>query len=103
MLAIVVNLEIQEGKGDEAVAAFEANAAGSRTEPGCLKWEWARRVDEPSHFAIYELYVDQAAIDFHRASPHFLAWQSTLDNWVKSKSSGIFQVTGIDSRPVPSD
>ncbi len=103
MLAIVVNIEIKEGKQEEAIAAFRANAAGSRTEPGCLKWEWSQRVDDPRYFAIYELYVDQAAIDFHRASPHFLAWQSGLDTWVNAKSSGIFQVTGIDSRPVIGD
>lgn len=103
MLAIVVNIEIEEGKEAEAVAAFQANAAGSRREPGCLKWEWSQRVDDPSRFAIYELYVDQGAIDFHRKSPHFLAWQAGLDRWVKAKSSGIFQVTGVDPRPVPSD
>ena len=103
MLAIVVNFEIQDGKEAEAIAALQANAAGSRTEPGCLKWEWSRRVDEPSLFAIYELYVDQAAIDAHRASPHFLKWQSSLDGFLKEKSSGIYQVTGVDPRPVPSE
>ena len=100
MLAIVVNFEIKPGKESEAINALEGNAAGSRTEPGCLKWEWSRHVSEPHKFAIYELYVDQAAIDFHRASPHFLTWQTSLDTFLGSKSSGIFEVSGVDPRPV---
>lgn len=100
MLAIVVNFEIKAGAEAEAIAALEGNAAGSRTEPGCLKWEWSRHVSEPQKFAIYELYTDQAAIDFHRASPHFLAWRVSLDTFMESKTSGIFEVKGIDPRPV---
>ena len=101
MLAIVVNFEIKPGKDSEAIAALEGNAAGSRTEPGCLKWEWSRHVTETQKFAIYELYADQAAIDFHRASGHFLKWQASLDSFLALKSSGIFEVTGVDPRPVP--
>ena len=78
MLAIVVNLEIKPATEEQAIAALEANAAGSRQEPGCLKWEWSRKLDEPTHFAIYELYRDQAAIDAHRTSPHFLRWDQSL-------------------------
>ncbi len=100
MLAIVVNFEIKPGKESEAIAALEGNAAGSRTEPGCLKWEWSRHVSEPAKFAIYELYEDQSAIDFHRSSPHFLSWQASLDTFLASKSSGIFEVSGVDPRPV---
>ncbi len=100
MLAIVVNFEIKPGTADLAVAALEGNAAGSRTEPGCLKWEWSRRVDQPEHFAIYELYRDQEAIDFHRASPHFQTWLGKLDGFLLEKSSGIFEVQGVDPRPV---
>ena len=101
MLAIVVNFEALPGTEAIAIEALEGNAAGSRTEPGCLKWEWSRHVAEPHRFAIYELYVDQAAIDFHKASAHFLAWQARTPQFMKSKSSGIYEVAGKDARPVP--
>ncbi len=103
MLAIVVNLEIKPATEEQAIAALEANAAGSRQEPGCLKWEWSRKLDEPTHFAIYELYRDQAAIDAHRSSPHFLRWDQSLPGFMASKSSGIFDVAGFDPRPVRID
>ena len=100
MFAIVVNLEINPDAETEAIAALEANAAGSRNEPGCLKWEWSRHIDEPEHFAIYELYVDRAAIDFHKASEHFGEWKKSSASFMKSKSSGIYEVSGEDPRPV---
>ena len=102
MFAIVVNFEVKPGTEPDALAALEANAAGSRGEPGCLKWEWSRHVDDPRRFAIYELYVDRAAIDFHKASPHFKEWQTRTQAFLQSKTSGIFEVAGADRRPVPS-
>lgn len=102
MLAIVVNLEIKPGTDALAIAALEANAAGSRTEPGCLKWEWCRHLQEPNRFAIYELYRNQDAVDQHRASAHFQVWREKLDEWVAAKSSGVYEVSGQDPRPVPS-
>ena len=100
MLAIVVNFVIHPEKEADAISALEANAAGSRTEPGCLKWEWCRHVEEPNRFAIYELYVDQAAIDFHRDAPHFQDWRAAAPNFMAEKTSGVYEVTGVDSRPI---
>jgi len=101
MLAIVVDFEIHPGSEAEAIAALGANAAGSRTEPGCLKWEWSRRLDDPNRFAIYELYTDEAAIKSHKASEHFDVWKGKIDSFLKKKSAGIYEVAGKDDRPVP--
>jgi autoinducer 2-degrading protein len=100
MLAIVVNFEILPDTESQTIAALEANAEGARTEPGCLKWEWSRRVDDPNRFAIYELYTDQAAIDAHKSSDHFAEWLEVLPSFLKEKTAGIFEVTGHDKRPV---
>lgn len=43
----------------------------SRAEPGCVSYipHWLR--DEPDALLIYEQYVDQAAVQAHRATQHF--------------------------------
>ena len=43
----------------------------SREEPGCVNYipHWLR--DEPDTLLIYEQYVDQAAVEAHRATAHF--------------------------------
>ncbi len=100
MVAIVVTFEIHPGKESEILAALEKNAAGSRTEPGCYKWEWSRHLEDPLKFAIYELYEDVAAIKAHKASDHFAEWLGEIDGVIASKTAGQYNVDGIDPRPV---
>lgn len=100
MVAIVVTLEANPGKEADVMTALEKLAAGSRTEAGCLKWEWSQKLGEPAEFAIYELYTDLAAIDTHKASKHFADWKTDSDGLLAWKKAGKYQVTGRDERPV---
>ena len=43
-----------------------------RAEPGNLRWDVWQERDNPVRFVLDELYVDDAAIQAHRTSPHFL-------------------------------
>ncbi|MGY5885576.1 putative quinol monooxygenase [Modestobacter lacusdianchii] len=43
----------------------------SRAEPGCRHYQAQTSPDEPGTFLVYEVYDDDAAVDAHRASPHF--------------------------------
>ncbi|GLK79860.1 hypothetical protein GCM10008174_16010 [Methylopila turkensis] len=48
--------------------------APSRGEPGNLRYDlWVDQAD-PARFVLDELYVDEAAVAAHRASPHFQAY-----------------------------
>lgn len=40
-------------------------------EPGCLRYEVYRSVDRPAELLLLEGYQDDAAIEAHRASPHY--------------------------------
>jgi quinol monooxygenase YgiN len=46
----------------------------SRQEPGCLGYQVHRHRTEPRRFFIYEQYKDDAALEAHRASSHFLQY-----------------------------
>jgi quinol monooxygenase YgiN len=58
-----------------AVAAAEEHIRGlipaTRAEPGCRAYEVFRAVDTPNAYLFFEQYDDEAALDAHRASPHF--------------------------------
>lgn len=43
----------------------------SRAEPGCLHYQAHVAADDPRQFFLYEQYADAAAIEAHRATPHF--------------------------------
>ena len=75
MVAITVVLEIDPARVDEFLDAMLRNAAASRKEPGCTRFEVARAFDKPNFFALSEAYVDRAAIDAHVAAPHYAEWR----------------------------
>lgn len=98
MLAIVVTIDVVDGRADDLIAALEVNAEGSRQEPGCLKWEWSRHLKEPNKFAIYELYTDMDAIKSHKSSEHFQKWLGMIDGVIENKVAGQYDVVGEDAR-----
>ncbi|QGV77011.1 putative quinol monooxygenase [Streptomyces ficellus] len=51
----------------------------SRAEPGCSDYTLFELHDEPGTFYVRETWDDQAALDFHRATPHFRAFAARFD------------------------
>ena len=45
--------------------------SASRHEPGCISYVPHRVESDPDTIVIYEQYSDMAALDAHRATPHF--------------------------------
>jgi autoinducer 2-degrading protein len=87
MLALVVEFRIKT----EHIAAFERaiveNARASReTEAGCRQFDVCRDPDDPGLFFLYELYDDEAAIQAHLRTPHFLHMNASTTDWIESKS-----------------
>ena len=71
MICVAVTYLVQEGRDEEAIELFKPLAEQTRTEPGCKMYTVHRSISEPRRFFLYEQYVDQAALDAHRAAPHF--------------------------------
>ena len=73
-VCLVVTAEIKEDRVAEFLKVIEADAVGSRAEPGCLRFDVLRSQENSLVFTFYEVYKDQAAADQHRLEPHFLLW-----------------------------
>jgi len=71
MLILVVRVTIKAGHEDEVLAPFGKLQEETRREPGCIMYLVQRSRDDSRRYLIYEQYKDQAALDAHRASPHF--------------------------------
>ncbi len=87
MLALVVEFRIKPAH----VAAFEHaitdNARASReTEPGCRQFDVCRDSADPGVFFLYELYDDDAAIQAHLRTPHYLQMNQVTAGWVDTKT-----------------
>ena len=71
MIGIVATIKTKPGLG----AAFEEVATAlarevNAHEPGCLLYI-LYRADDPDTYVFMERYEDEAAVEAHRAAPHF--------------------------------
>lgn len=75
-ITMIARLRAAPGKAD-ALAALLTEQAGvvRRSEPGCLYYRLHRSNDDPHLFFFYEAYVDEAALEVHRQSPHIAAYR----------------------------
>jgi quinol monooxygenase YgiN len=50
----------------------------TRSEPGCLWFDWSRSVEDPTEYVLVEAFRDDAAGAAHVGSEHFRSAQQTL-------------------------
>ncbi len=71
MICLAVTYVMKPGTDDEAADRLKLMTGPSRAEAGCRAYQTHRSTSDPRKFFIYEQYDDQAALEFHRATPHF--------------------------------
>ena len=74
MVPVLVEVEVKPERLDEFLEVMRQDAAGSRTEPGCLRFDVMQDQENPCKFTLYEVYKDAAAAAAHRDFPHFKLW-----------------------------
>ena len=72
MIVLVARYQVKTGKAGEVLEALSRMAPlVKEREPGCMLYQVNRSTEDPDHFLLYEQYVDQAAFEGHRTTPHF--------------------------------
>jgi autoinducer 2-degrading protein len=80
MQAIWVKIRIKPAERERFLQAIEVDALGSeRDEAGCLRFNVLQDVHDEHTYYCYEVFTDEAAMEAHRATPHFAAWRAVAD------------------------
>ncbi len=80
MIAKWVRVKIKPEMRQRFLDAIEVDALGSeQDEPGCVRFNVLQDVEDENVYYFYEVYVDEAAVDAHRAAPHYAVWQGAAD------------------------
>jgi len=74
MVVLAVTWMARQGRESEVTSIFAKLTEESRKESGCLMYVVHRHKTDPRRFFVYEQYKDDAALEAHRASPHFLQY-----------------------------
>lgn len=71
MLAVVATIRVKPGREQEfETVAKELVDRVNASEPGCRLYA-LHRAEQPGVYVFLERYVDQAAVEHHRATEHF--------------------------------
>ena len=80
MIALWVKVRVKANMKDKFLKAIEHDALGSEgDEPGCLRFNVLQDKSDANVYYFYEVYKDQAAIEAHRAAPHYAVWKAAAD------------------------
>ncbi len=74
MVTIVARYRARPGAGDAVAEILSKHVAATRGEEGCVQFDACRSREHTDEFVLYERYVDEAAFDSHRKTPHFVAY-----------------------------
>jgi len=80
MLALWVKVRVKPEERERFLKAIETDAEGSeRDEPGCFCFNVLQDRQDENIYYFYEVYRDEAALEAHRAAPHYAVWRAAAD------------------------
>jgi len=82
MHVTVVHIHVKPDHVDEFVEAVGVNHAASVQEPGNLRFDILRSVEDPTRFITYMAYRDEASARAHRETPHYFAFRDAVADWM---------------------
>jgi autoinducer 2-degrading protein len=85
MYVVWVTIVVKAGQGEAFAIASEDNHRNTRLEPGNRRFDVIRLIEDPLRFALYEVYVDEAAFKSHQQTAHYFRWRDAVESMMAEK------------------
>lgn len=82
MICIIAKFPVRPEHADAWPEISRVFTEATRAEEGCLWFEWARCLDDPTAYLLTEAFRDGDAGAAHVSSAHFKAAQATLPSYL---------------------
>ena len=89
MYVTLVHVHVKPEHLTEFLEATRANHEGSVREPGNLRFDVLRSVEDPTRFVFYEAYRDEAGAKAHKETAHYAAWRDAAADWMAEPRVGV--------------
>jgi autoinducer 2-degrading protein len=77
MYALLVTVKVKPDMREKFLAAaLDDSTCSVRDEAGCVRFDVLQDNGDPNTFFFYEVYRDEAAVEAHRAAPHYARWRA---------------------------
>lgn len=84
MFFVCVRLEVAPERLERFTELVAFNAANSRKEPGCVRFDVLRSVDHPLLFRLHEIYRDEGGFLAHQKTAHYARWKDEIAGLLSS-------------------
>jgi (4S)-4-hydroxy-5-phosphonooxypentane-2,3-dione isomerase len=78
MLVVHVHVHVTPADVEAFLAESRRNAEASLQELGVRRFDVLQDESDPAHVVLSEVYVDQAAADAHKQTPHYARWRDAV-------------------------
>lgn len=89
MYVVCVTVWVKEGFENEFIDATRRNHEATRKEPGNVRFDVLRKVDDSRQFFLYEVYLSENDFTLHQQTEHYLSWKETVADWMAQKRQGV--------------
>ena len=89
MIVVCVHVHVKPEYVADFMEATGKNHRNTILEPGALRFDVLRQIDDPARFILYEVYRDEAAVDAHKATHHYAKWRDTVADWMAEPRRGV--------------
>jgi steroid Delta-isomerase len=97
--ALVVHIRARPGQGDALEAAFVPHVRLTRTEPGMLRFDFNRSLDDPDQFVLYERWANFASVEAHFRTPWMARVMQAMQDHAESPELQVFAVAAEPDEP----
>ena len=89
MIATLVHVYVKPEFVQAFITATEENHLESIAEPGNLRFDILRDVNDASKFTLYEAYENERAAAAHKETSHYMKWRDTVADWMAKPREGV--------------
>ncbi len=89
MFVVSVNVWVKSGREEEFIEATRSVHEASLTEPGCVKLDVLRCLNDTKRFCLYEVFRDQDAQQAHEDTTHYKEWLAAIGPWMERPQRSI--------------
>jgi quinol monooxygenase YgiN len=95
---VLVRFFPKPGRETQVESILRGMVVNTRQEPGCLRYDLLKtQLNERDVFVLFEKYQDQAALEAHRATPHYKDYRRDIMDHL-SEPIEVSLLTNLDVR-----
>ena len=84
MIATLVYVDVKPEFIEQFREISIYNHDNTRKEAGNVRFDVLQSADDPTQFVLYEVFEDEAAVNFHNTTEHYLSWRDTVEPYMNS-------------------